>query len=166
MIDTLMQLTHALDPLAHAVDAMEAAEKKLGSTLSASSSSSVVVAPFSSASLSPSATAASVLLALHPYALFFEFLSLLSFDHSTLLDFLLSNETQCLAYLTIILRRLSRAGPPRATSAAVTLLLQRLAAGIDTTEAAAGATSTATTLETKELGSPESWGASLPRPSH
>jgi hypothetical protein len=48
-----------------------------------------------------------VLSALDPFALLHAFLSLLSFDHSPLLDWLVGNETACLAYLHLVLRRVA-----------------------------------------------------------
>lgn len=51
-----------------------------------------------------------VLSALHPFSLFYRLLAALSFDHSSLLDFLISNETNFLTYLTHILRRVNRSG--------------------------------------------------------
>jgi predicted component of type VI protein secretion system len=46
---------------------------------------------------------------LDPYALFYSFIASVQFDHSVLLDFLISSETRFLAYLLHTLKRVTAA---------------------------------------------------------
>lgn len=89
LIDTLLQLAHAVPAL-------------WGESRAAASPSAATASSSSSAASSPSRSA--VFSALDPFSLFFSFLLVLSFDSSVVLDYLISTETRCLEYLMTILK--------------------------------------------------------------
>lgn len=95
LVDTLLHLAH----VHAAMDGTGSPDKQQGSAVQSAAASS------SPAAAGPSTSAVAVLAALDPYALLHDFLALLSFDHVPLLDWLVSNETACLTYLHVILRR-------------------------------------------------------------
>jgi hypothetical protein len=91
LVDTLLHLLHIHARLIALTS----------SATSASTSSSAV----NSVTPSAESSAGWLMSTIHPFALFYHFLSTLAFDHSVLIDFLISNETRFLDYLTPLLKR-------------------------------------------------------------